>query len=71
MRKPAPIPNIDLGATFAVIDTSGAKPVWKKLGRNFATDKHAQEYITQYNLPGVWILDDCGTKRYVTRHKSH
>ena len=66
-RKLAPLPNIDLGATFKIIDDSTAPPRWKTVGRGYATQKAAQQFIHTHNLSGIWMVDDCGYKTYVSR----
>ena len=65
---PAPMSNIDLGGKVQIIDDSTTPPRWKTLARCFATDKHARAIARQHHLAGVWLVDDCGYRRYVSAH---
>jgi hypothetical protein len=64
-QKVTPIPNIDLGGRFRIIDDTGIMPKWKTLERGFATVPNAQKVIQKYGLQGVWIFDDAGYQTYV------
>ena len=66
-QTPAPLPCIDLGATFQVIDDSTTPPRWKTLGRGYATRKAAQAFILQHQLAGIWMVDDTGDRQYLSR----
>jgi hypothetical protein len=66
-RKPAPCPNIDLGAHFKIIEERDGKMMWKTIATNYATEKHAQAVIRAHNLPGVWMCDFTGDKQYIAR----
>jgi hypothetical protein len=59
-------PNIDLGGYVATIDDSGAKPVWRKVARIFATEANVRRVMAEHNLQTAWLLDDCGGKRLFT-----
>ena len=64
--RPAPAPSIDLGGRVQIIDDSTTPPRWKTLARCFATDKRARAIARKHGLPGVWLVDDCGYRRYIS-----
>ena len=64
-KKPAPIPNIDMGGRFCIIDTTGETPRWKVLERGFATRANAKRVARKHGLKSIWILDDLGGKELV------
>lgn len=70
MAQRLSIPNIDLGAEFRVIDDSGRKPIWKVLGRGYATKKVAQQFIVHFHLVGAWMVDDYGNRSYISGEKT-
>ena len=49
-----------------MIDDSTTPPRWKTLVRCFATDKHARAIARKHGLPGVWLVDDLGDRRYIS-----
>ena len=66
--KPAPPPVIDLGGWLCLIDTSGPKPVWKKLERLDAAMGEAcvARALAKHKLAGAWVRDDLGDKWWVS-----
>ena len=69
MRKPAPLPIIDLAATYQVIDDTTTPPKWKTIGRGYTTEKTAQQLMNTHHLPGIWAVDDCGYRTYYSRER--
>lgn len=61
-----PIPTIDLGAKFQVMDMTQDPPRWKTIGTGFATEENARRIARRHGLPGVWINDGFD-RRYVTK----